>query len=61
MYAGGVGPSTGRYRVLNRWLPPVETTKEGNGVLRWAAGMPLSRFVSIVAELTDPGASPSPP
>ena len=61
LYAGGVGPSTGRYRVLNRWLPPVESTKEGNGVLRWAAGMPLSRFVSIIAELTEPGAGASAP
>ncbi|MCI4325617.1 MAG: Holliday junction resolvase [Thermoplasmata archaeon] len=61
LYAGGVGPSTGRYRVLNRWLPPVESTKEGNGVLRWDAGMPLSRFWTIIAGLTDPSpGAPSP-
>jgi hypothetical protein len=56
VYAGGVGPQTGRYRVLNRWLPPVETTKEGNGVLRWGAGMPLTRFLGIIASLTEPAA-----
>ncbi|MCI4332972.1 MAG: Holliday junction resolvase [Thermoplasmata archaeon] len=61
LYAGGVGPSTGRYRILNRWLPPVEATKEGNGVLRWAAGMPLTRFLTIVAGLTEPAAgTPAP-
>jgi hypothetical protein len=61
VYAGGVGPSTGRYRVLNRWLPPVESTKEGNGVLRWGAGMPLSRFLTIVASLTEPAGGTSAP
>ena len=71
VYAGGAGPSTGRYRVLNRWLPPVESTKDGNGVLRWAGGMPLSRFFELVASLTEvpppseaaarPVASPSVP
>jgi hypothetical protein len=61
VYAGGGGPSAGRYRVLNRWLPPVEATKEGNGVLRWGAGMPLSRFFTIVASLTEPAAGSPPP
>jgi Holliday junction resolvase len=61
VYAGGVGPSTGRYRVLNRWLPPVESTKEGNGVLRWGAGMPLSRFFTIVADLTEPAGGTAAP
>ena len=61
VYAGGAGPSTGRYRVLNRWLPPVESTKEGNGVLRWSAGMPLSRFFELVASLTEVPASAAAP
>ena len=56
LYAGGTTPQTGRYRVLNRWLPPVESTKDGNGVLRWGHGMPLSRFFGVIASLTEPAA-----
>jgi hypothetical protein len=59
VYAGGVTPQTGRYRVLNRWLPPVESTKEGNGILRWGTGMPLTKFLGVVADLTAP-TGPSP-
>jgi Holliday junction resolvase len=54
VYAGGRASPKGRCGFLNRRLPPVETTKEGNGVLRWGSGMPLSEFVRIVATLTDP-------
>lgn len=54
VYAGGRSSPRGRCGILNRRLPPVETTKEGNGVLRWGSGMPLSEFVQLVATLTDP-------
>lgn len=54
VYAGGRGPASGRCRLLSQRLPPVEATKEGNGVLRWGSGMPLSEFVHLVASLAGP-------
>ena len=52
------GPSRpGSLSVLRRWLPPVETTREGNAVLRWANGLPLVKFLERMFFLTErPGA-----
>jgi hypothetical protein len=38
-------PESGILRLVCRRLPPVGRTAEGNGVLRWEEGMPLSRFL----------------
>jgi hypothetical protein len=48
----------GRLGLLVRRLPQVDKTRDGNAVLRWADGMPLTRFLELVAFLTDrPGSS----
>ena len=35
-------------------VPPIARTREGNGVLRWEEGMPLSRFVARVHAVLQP-------
>jgi Archaeal holliday junction resolvase (hjc) len=45
LFATGAVPATGTMGYFCRGLPPVNMTREGNGVLRWEEGMPLSRFV----------------
>jgi len=47
-------PERGVLRLICRRLPPVNTTRSGNGILRWQEGMPLSRFLSTVRELLEP-------
>lgn len=46
-------PEWGVLRFLCRRLPPVNTTREGHGILRWEEGMPLSRFLDQVRYLTE--------
>jgi len=53
-------PNSGSIRYLYRRLPPVETTREGHGVLRWEHGMPLVRFLDIVHFLTERPEVPAP-
>lgn len=48
VYATGQVPERGVFGLVCRALPPVERTAQGNGVLRWAGGMPLSRFLGRV-------------
>lgn len=43
----------GMLGVLARRLPPIETTRDGNAILRWESGMPLSRFVKTFHYLTE--------
>ena len=57
LYASGVRASSGRVGFLLGRLPPVETTRDGNSVLRWESGMPLSRFLELVGLLTGPEAA----
>jgi hypothetical protein len=57
LFAAGSTRSTGRTAFILRRLPPVEKTRDGNAVLRWDSGMPLSQFLELVSLLT----SPSPP
>ncbi|MEM0129403.1 MAG: Holliday junction resolvase [Thermoplasmata archaeon] len=52
--AGGSPSAGGVIGVLSRRLPPIETTREGNAILRWDSGMPLSSFVRTVRLLTEP-------
>ncbi len=46
-------PEWGILKVLCRRLPPVSTTREGHGILRWEEGLPLSRFLDQVRFLTE--------
>ncbi len=57
LYATGSTRASGRTAFLLGRLPPVETTRDGNAVLRWESGMPLSRFLQIVHTLTTPVAA----
>jgi Holliday junction resolvase len=45
LFSAGNAPSRGLLGVACRGLPPVEATREGNGILRWERGLPLSRFL----------------
>jgi hypothetical protein len=44
----------GRVGLLGRHVPPIEKTRDGNGVLRWQNGMPLSDFLERLFTLFDP-------
>jgi len=48
----------GTLGLLLKRLPPLDRTREGNAVLRWESGQPLSEFLRYIALLTDraPGA-----
>ena len=46
-------PTRGSLRFLVGHLPPVETTREGNAVLRWEKGMSLVKFLDTVHFLTE--------
>jgi hypothetical protein len=41
-------PDTGALGAICRRVPPVNSTREGNGILRWDEGMPLSVFLEKV-------------
>lgn len=47
-------PHHGRVEYLRKHLPPIERTREGNGVLRWGNGLPLSVFLDRLFDLFDP-------
>jgi hypothetical protein len=54
LFATGGGNSDGaRLKLLRDFLPPVATTPEGHGVLRWSEGRPLLEFLRRVSFLTD--------
>lgn len=53
LFVTGTPPDRGVLGLVCRGLPPVETTKSGNGVLRWDGGMPLSRFLGRVRFLSN--------
>ena len=46
----------GRVEYLRNHLPPIERTRDGNGVLRWENGLPLSAFLDRLFSLFDPEA-----
>lgn len=49
------GPDgSGWRRVVRRRVPVVESTRDGNGVLRWESGMPLVRFLDLLTSLAEP-------
>lgn len=51
IYRGSDANSGGVLGLVCRGLPPVSTTREGNGVLRWEEGQALSRFLSRTRSL----------
>lgn len=53
IFIAGAVPETGVLRYVCRLLPPVAQTPEGNGVLRWEEGQPLSQFLVRVHELLE--------
>lgn len=54
VYVSGSPSDGGKISLLRRRLPSVETTREGNGVLRWASGQPLHEFLHYVSFLLAP-------
>lgn len=54
VFVAGDLPEKGVLRLVCRRLPPVSRTPEGNGILRWEEGMPLSRFLYQARFLMDP-------
>jgi hypothetical protein len=59
LYATGSPTGRGLASLLRKSLPPVESTRDGNGILRWESGMPLVRFLERVLFWTAPsGAAP---
>lgn len=53
MYIGTQAPARGILNMVCRRLPSFDTTREGNEIIRWEHGMPLSRFLSTVRFLTE--------
>jgi hypothetical protein len=53
IFLASAPPEWGVLRYLCRRLPPVSSTREGHGILRWAEGMPLSRFLGQVRFLME--------
>lgn len=54
IYRGSEATSTGVLGLICRNLPPVGTTREGNGALRWEDGMDLSKFLARARALLGP-------
>ena len=52
LFSAGNAPSRGLLGAACRALPPVESTRDGNGILRWEGGMPLSRFIGRLRYLS---------
>ncbi len=46
-----VGPVDGRLRVVYSRLPKIAPSKEGNLIMRWRDGMPLSKFIDYVVTI----------
>jgi hypothetical protein len=54
LYAAPAPERRGRLSLLRRRIPPIEWTKEGNGVLRWESGLPLVEFLDWLFLLMEP-------
>lgn len=52
IFSAGSPPTRGLLGAACRAVPPVEATREGNGILRWEGGMPLSRFLGRLRYLS---------
>ena len=53
LFVTGAAPDRGLLRFVCRPIPPVAATREGNGILRWDDGMPLSKFVERVHDVLE--------
>jgi len=47
-----VGPINGRLKVIYERLPKIRPSKDGNLIMRWSDGMPLSKFIDYVVTLS---------
>ena len=46
-----IGDINGRLKVMYERLPKIEPSKEGNLIMRWKDGMPLSKFIDYVVTI----------
>lgn len=46
-----VGPINGRLKVVYQRLPKISPSKDGNLIMRWRDGMPLSKFIDYLVTL----------
>jgi Holliday junction resolvase len=46
-----VGPVNGRLKVVYQRLPKITPSKDGNLIMRWHDGMPLSKFIDYLVSL----------
>lgn len=46
-----VGPLDGRLGLVYQRLPKIDLSKDGNLIMRWNDGMPLSKFIDYLASL----------
>jgi Holliday junction resolvase len=46
-----VGPINGRLKVVYQRLPKIAPSKEGNLIMRWHDGMPLSKFIDYMTTI----------
>lgn len=58
VFVAGKVPDSGILKYVCHRLPPVSVTPDGNGILRWEEGMPLSRFLYQTRFLTERGGRP---
>ena len=54
LYTPSAPPGRGRLELIRRRLPAIDTTRNGNAVLRWSSGMPLAEFLGLVGDLIEP-------
>jgi Holliday junction resolvase hjc len=59
LFATGDPATGGLLGAAVRTVPPVSETRDGNGILRWEEGMPLSRFVDRIRYLSRPATAVS--
>jgi Holliday junction resolvase len=46
-----MGPINGRLRFMYDRLPKIESSKEGNLIMRWKDGMPLNKFIDYIVSI----------
>jgi len=46
----GISGLEGRLSVVHNRLPKIKLSKNGNFVMRWEEGMPLSDFISYICK-----------
>ncbi len=46
-----IGPVNGRLKIMYERLPKIEPSREGNLIMRWKDGMPLSKFIDYIVSI----------